>query len=186
MTWYVSLRRRYRPDQIALLLIAESAPDPAGGDRRFFYAPTLATEDNLFRGVVLGLYGHRFPKGSADASKVEWLERLKADGVFLIDVVPHPVNHLSGPERRQARRDHATAAVKRAGKLKPTGIVVCHAPTFRLLRPLLHSSGLPLLHEEPIPFPLGNTRREFAEKLARCAYRVGVPSGHRLSVHRGR
>jgi hypothetical protein len=118
-TWYESLRRSYRPDEVILLLIAESAPDPAGGDVRFFYAPTLAAADNLFRGVILALYGHRSPRGSAGTSKVEWLERLQSDGVFLIDVVPYPVNKLGKAARSQALRDHAPQAGKRAREMSP-------------------------------------------------------------------
>src|SRR5438128_2266679 len=114
LSWYESLRRRYRPEHVTLLLMAESAPDPGGGHSRFFYNSTLAAADNLFRGVVLGLYGHRFPKGSVGDSKVHWLERLQADGVFLIDVVPYPVNKLSERDRQRARRDHAQRAVKQA------------------------------------------------------------------------
>jgi hypothetical protein len=56
---YDELRERYRPGRVVLLLIGESAPDPAGAARRFFYAPTLTRHDNLFRGVIGALYGHR-------------------------------------------------------------------------------------------------------------------------------
>jgi len=174
--WYESLRRSYRPDEVILLLIAESAPDPAGGDRRFFYAPALAAADNLFRGVILGLYGHRFPVGSSGTSKVDWLERLKSDGVFLIDVVPYPVNKLGQAARRRALRDHALEAVNRAREISPRGIAVCHAPTFRVLEPLLRAADLPLLHHDLLPFPLGNTRAEFAEKLGRMVRGLGIPS----------
>jgi hypothetical protein len=67
-TWYAELRERYRPEHVKLLLIGESAPDPGAAERRFFYAPTLTSADNLFRGVVLALYDHRFPPGSAGSS----------------------------------------------------------------------------------------------------------------------
>lgn len=171
-TWYESLRVLYRPDRVTLLLVAESAPDPAGGDRRFFYASTLASADNLFRGVIQGLYGHRFPPGSTGTSKVEWLKRLRRDGVYLIDVVPYPIN--KHPQRRQTLRDHARLAIERVRELSPKGIVVCHAPTFRAIGPLLRAANLPLLHDESLPFPLGNTRAEFAEKLRRIVDPLGL------------
>jgi len=56
----------------------------------------------LFRGVVEGLYEHRFPRGSAGSSKAPWLDRLRDDGVFLIDLVPFPVNGLPTAERARA------------------------------------------------------------------------------------
>jgi hypothetical protein len=127
--------RLFVGDIAPTILISCSLPSShlirRGETGRFFYAPTLAAADNLFRGVVQGLYGHRFPTGSAGSSKVEWLQRLKADGVFMIDVVPHSINKLSCPERRQLLREHSRSAVNRMGKMAPRGIVVCHNPTFR-------------------------------------------------------
>lgn len=86
--WYAELREQYRPQHIQLLLTGESAPDPGAAKPRFFYAPVLTASDNLFRGVVLALYDHCFHRGSAGSSKVPWLDRLKDDGIFLIDLVP--------------------------------------------------------------------------------------------------
>ncbi len=159
--WYAELRERYRPSDVRLLLIGESAPDPGAAEPRFFYAPTLTGADNLFRGVVLALYAHQFPRGSAGMSKVPWLERLKEDGVFLIDLVPFPVNALGSGARSRARRDAVSDAVATATRLDPDGIIVCHAPSFAALRQSLDDAGLPLLHQTPIPFPLGNKRAEF-------------------------
>lgn len=162
---YADLRQRYRPTHVKLLLIGESAPDPGAAEPRFFYAPTLTAADNLFRGVVLALYDHRFPRGSAGSSKVPWLERLQADGVFLIDLVPFPVNALGSGARARARRDAVPDAVESAAKLAPDGIIVCHDPSFRVLREPLRAAGLPLLHDTPIPFPLGNKREQFADAV---------------------
>jgi len=71
---------------VRLLLIGESAPDPGQAELRFFYAPTLTAHDNLFRGVSLSLYGQS--PGRAGDSKRPWLDALRADGVYLIDLVP--------------------------------------------------------------------------------------------------
>lgn len=106
---YQQLRTRWKPCKVRLLLIGESAPDPGQAEMRFFYAPTLSAHDNLYRGVVLALYG-RGP-GSAGDPKQPWLERLQADGVFLIDLLPFPVNGLGSGERRAARRAHVSACV---------------------------------------------------------------------------
>lgn len=46
---YEELRNKYRPDDVVLLLIGESAPDPGQKEKRFFYAPVLTPHDNLFR-----------------------------------------------------------------------------------------------------------------------------------------
>jgi hypothetical protein len=156
---------------VRLLLVGESVPDPGGGSRRFFYGPTLDRRDNLFRGVVAALY-EPIPRGLTGASKRPWLERMKADGVFLVDLVPFPVNTLAPAARRRARIDHAGELVTTAERLRPVGLVVCHGPTFAAVAPSVRARGLPLLHDEPIPFPLGNTRERFVVAVREALKRV--------------
>ena len=158
--WYDDLRRQWKPNAVQLLLVGESAPDPGAEERRFFYAPKLDRRDNLFRGVVEALY-EPIPRGSTGQPKRPWFERLRADGVYLVDLVPFPVDKLTSGERRRARRAHVAALVEQAQMLDPEGVIVCHAPTFTEAAPALRAVGLPLLHNEPLPFPLGNTRARF-------------------------
>ena len=163
--WYEALRAEWRPASVKLLLIGESAPDSGAieSDRRFFYAPTISGSDNLFRGVVSALYdGPKLRKGE---DRRPWLERLRADGVYLIDLVPYPVDKLSAGERRRARRDHVDSCVATAVALSPEGIIVCHGPTFELLSEPLRDNRMPVLHAKAIPFPLGNHRERFVESF---------------------
>jgi hypothetical protein len=168
LPWYASLREAYRPGHIRVLLIGESAPDARGGKRRFFYHRALTGDDNLFRGVVLAFYNVRLSV-SDSRDKSPWLERLRDDGIFLIDLVPYPINGKSGAEKNQARRQHAGACVAWAVRLRPDGVLVCHEKCFRVLSGPLRAAGLPLLHDDPIPFPLGNYRQEFAAKVRAAA-----------------
>jgi hypothetical protein len=158
--WYELLRKAHRPALVRVLLIGESAPDPGAEDRRFFYAPVLDRRDNLFRGTIAAFYG--CSPGKAGDSKKPWLDRLMADGVYLIDLVPFPVNKLTRKERAKALRDHVGACVDAVRALKPTGVIVCHTPSFKLLSAPLLAGGVPLLHQTAIPFPLANWRQKFA------------------------
>jgi hypothetical protein len=163
--WYAQLRDKNRPERVRLLLIGESAPDPGAAERRFFYAPTLDRRDNLFRGVVEALYG--CSPGVAGDSKAPWLDRLQADGVFLIDLVPFPVDKLSPDKtearrlRAAARRDHVAACIDEARSHEPSGVIICHGGVYRDASARMRSAGLPLLHDEPIPFPLYGGRARF-------------------------
>lgn len=165
--WCQRLRRQWRPERVKLLLVGESAPDAGAGtgtaagavQRRFFYAPTVNRADNLFRGVVLALYGE---KVSAGDDRAPLLRRLLNDGVWLVDLVPFPVNHLSPSARSRALLKHAPARTQQILDIAPDGIIICHVPTFRALAPALVEAGATLLHREPIPFPLGNFRAQFA------------------------
>lgn len=174
LPWYSALREQHRPPRVRLLLIGESAPDPAGADRRFFYAPILTQHDNLFRGVVEALYGTS--PGCKGDEKGPWLRRLKDDGTYLIDLVPFPVNKLTERLRRAARREHAPECVSRARALDPLGVVVCHAPSFDDLAEPMRRAGVPLLHDDPIPFPLG-FRAEFIAGVRAAVGRLAQPSG---------
>ncbi|MCX5747963.1 MAG: hypothetical protein NT062_36340, partial [Proteobacteria bacterium] len=149
LKWYEQLRQQRRPASVRVLLVGESAPDPGAQQRRFFYAPSLDRRDNLFRGVVAALYDAR--PGVAGDAKKPWLDRLVADGVFLIDLVPYPVDKLSSKDRAKARRDHAAECVGVARAIAPAGIVVCHQPSFNVLEKPLRAAKLPLLHDAAIP-----------------------------------
>ncbi len=98
--WYEELRQRYRPSQLRILLVGESPPDPGADERRFFYAPTLARYDNLYRGVASALYGD--DSSFRVERKEEVLQRLSADGFWLIDAVEHPINKSSTSARKRA------------------------------------------------------------------------------------
>lgn len=126
--WYQELRMQWKPDHVRFLLVAESAPDSRAGsdtaaaaatERRFLYAPTVSRADNLFRGVVLALYGAKVATGE---DRTPWLTRLRDDGVWLIDLAPYPVNKLSSGDRRRALLEHAPARTREILDLAPDGI----------------------------------------------------------------
>lgn len=167
--WYVQLRSQWKPDRVKLLMIAESAPAD-GGDvsgRKFFYAADRLGPDNLFRGVVQAMYG----TSKVDlqrSGKRPWLERLRHDGFFLIDLAPYPVNALSPAERRRVLHEAIPGCVARASALDPVGVVVVKANLYGMLAQPLGAANLSLLQDGPIAFPLGNTRADFVDGFNRA------------------
>jgi hypothetical protein len=178
-SWYAQLRAAYKPEKVRLLLVGESAPASEGPNRRFFYSSPLTQADNLYRGVIEALYYEK--PGSAGDSKENWLRRLQTDGVFLIDLVPFPVNKLTSGARSRALREAVPDCLARIGELRPEGVLVCHGPTFSALRGGLLQSGAPLLHDEPIPFPLGNYRGRFCEMVREVVGRSSLKMSSRQS-----
>jgi hypothetical protein len=177
LAWYEQLRESYRPEALRVLLIGESPPDPGAADRRFFYAPTLSRYDNLYRGVAEALYGDT--EGFSVEEKTGNLDRLRDDGFWLVDAVEHPINKTSRAERKRAIERAAGALVQHCIALAPEeGIIICHGLVHEAVAPRLRRAGLPLLHSEPIPFPLGNWRdafvRQFREALGRAALSSGT------------
>lgn len=165
MNWYTELREAYKPKRLRYLLIAESPPDAGDGQRRFFYAPTLKI-DNLYRGVAEAVYGHQ---GIDVRDKVAVLERLRAEGFWLIDAVDEPVNKLSSGARAKALAAAAPRLVERCLELSPErGVIICHGGVYAAVANALRARGVVLLHDEALPFPLGNWRAKFVAGFRRA------------------
>lgn len=165
--WYADRRSRWKPARVRLLLVAESPPADGGNisDRRFFYDEKLTSADGLFREVVKTLYDKPTLVSGQD-QKRRWLERLQHDGVYLIDLAPHPVNMLD-PNQRQASlssRVHQTVAV--ATDLRPSGIVLIKKNVFELLSKPMHRAALPVLHDTFVPFPGSGNQKRFRESFS--------------------
>jgi hypothetical protein len=171
--WYSDRRASWQPDRVRLLLIAESAPDD-GGDvagRRFFYDTRLTRHDNLFRETVRSLYAPESLKSGPDAKR-PWLQRLKDDGVFLIDLAPVPVNYSGAIERKAHLAENIADVVRRAKGLQADGIILIKQNIFELLASPLRAASLPLLHDEFIPFPGSGQQRRFRERFATAVQRL--------------
>ena len=172
-TWYEELRGRYRPEDLRIILIAESPPDPGSAERRFFYAPRL-THDNLYRGVADALYGDE-PSFDLRAKRAV-LDRISADGYWLIDAVEHPINRDSRSARRAAIKAATPALVERCQDHDPRrGVIICHAEVYKAAASPLRQADIAVLHDEPLPFPLGNWRAKFVRGF-RQALQRGSPS----------
>lgn len=165
--WYSERRARWKPDRVRLLLIAESAPDDGGDvtNRRFFYDENLTGKDGLFREVVRALYDDPSLHSGLNA-KTPWLEKLKADGVYLIDLAAVPVNYHSPSERTTALQLNTDATISHASELKPAGVVLVKQNVFDLLQRPALEAGLPLLHDDFIPFPGSGQQKRFRERFA--------------------
>jgi hypothetical protein len=156
--WYEELRERYRPEHLRVLLVAESPPDPGDGERRFFYSPELRA-DNLYRGVAQALYGEH----EIDIlDKPAVLDRMRADGFWLIDAVDEPINKLGSAARARAIAAGVPRLAERCVELAPElGVIICHGKVYAAGARPLREAGVVLLHDKPLPFPLGNWRAAF-------------------------
>lgn len=158
--WYEQLRTKHRPSHLRVLLIGESPPQSGEGALRFFYSPVLTRHDNLYRGVAQALYGEREDVDVSDKSAV--LARIQSDGFWLIDAVDEPINKKVASARRKALRDGVAMLVERCIHLAPkVGVIICHDKVCKETATALRNGGVRVLHAQPLPFPLGNTRARF-------------------------
>lgn len=165
--WYAERRARWKPNYVRLVLIAESAPDDGGNltNRRFFYDDDLTGRDGLFREVVRATFNNP-TLASGPGAKRPWLEKLRDRGVYLIDLAPVPVNYHSRLERTAALARNIESTVSLATQLKPSGIVLVKQNVFDLLQRPLLQAGLPLLHDDFIPFPGSGQQKRFRERFS--------------------
>ena len=103
------------------------------------------------------------------ADKPAVLRRLQADGFWLIDAVDQPVNHLPPGPRRAAITAAVPQLVARCRDLAPRrGVVICHRVVYQLTTPSLRDASVRVLHDQPLPFPLGNWRADFVAGLRKA------------------
>ena len=119
-----ALRTLYRPVNVRLLFIGESAPV----GNTFFYA----ANSHLFyavRDAFAFAFGDAAPEGGA------FLEAFKHRGCFLIDLCPMPVNGLAAAERRRARLEAIPALAAQLYELQAPS-VACVMRGIRSLEPV--------------------------------------------------
>ena len=171
--WYTTRRERWRPDRVRLLLVGESPPDHGEGERRYFYDDVLRKADGLFREVVKALCDAESLRSGVDAKR-PWLGALRDAGVFLIDLAPVPVNRL-GNERTATLAASVADCTLRAQALSPDGVILIKRNVHELLAEPFRQAGLPVLHEQPIPFPGSGQQLRFREHFAAAVAEMDPP-----------
>ena len=158
--WYATLRGRWMPTAPRLLIVMDRVPDPRG-PRHHFYADPVTAGDELFRTVVQAVYDQT--PGRPGSSKSGWLEKLRNDQIWTLDIVREPT--LLRNEFEEELMKAVPAFLNEVAELGPQGVVLCGERTFSVL----FDAGLPLLHHEPVASPTSSRgRRHLAEVVRRA------------------
>ena len=151
---YETLRSRYRPERIDLLLVGESRP--AGGT--FFYLANsnlyYATHEALQR--ALG----PMPQGT------EFLDLLRNKGIWLYDLADVPVDRMRGRPRKDAVRARVGGLVELLRATRPRVVVAIKKDLGPTVGHALQDAGLDADRLRVLPFPLYQWRRDYVEGLA--------------------
>jgi hypothetical protein len=159
---YLRLRRDNQPENIRLVIIAESPP--ASG--KYFYDPTGSTKEPLFAAIMQQL-------GIAPRTKQAGLRELQERGWVLVDATYQPVDKLTknaGHDRdeviirdyRLLRDDLASLTPNRSIPL-----VLIKANVCRLLEPLLSRDGFRVLNGgRTIYFPSNGRQTDFRNQFS--------------------
>jgi hypothetical protein len=148
--------RKFRPQRIKTLLVAEAPP--AALDR-YFYFTDVREQDSLFRYVCRGALG----KEPTRENKPHMLAELREKGAFLIDLSPDPLGS-------QPLRAFVPNLVRRCGQLDPRRIILIKVTVYDAAYRALVDAGLPVINER-IPFPGSGQQRRFLSAFGRALSR---------------
>lgn len=135
---YLSFRRRYEPEDLELVVVAESPP--ASG--RYFYDPAGATSEPLFAALMRQL---RHSPETKDAG----LRGFQRSGWILVDATYEPVNAFSASKRNMViARDYPLLRDDLASLMRGRSIplVLIKANICRILEPMLEQDGYNVLN----------------------------------------
>jgi hypothetical protein len=176
---FTKASRKYRPQAIKVLFIAEAPP--ALRFERFFYFVRVSEADTLFLEMMKVLYpidtgfveyeDGRKPEFDAKRvrlQKAKLLEKFKRDGFYLIDASEQPMpedadttskKHIIGkalPELRRKARELCSAG--------NTPVILIGAPTYSICAEALRRDGLHVLNQEMINSPARGGQKLFRLK----------------------
>ena len=155
--------KKYRPERVRLLLVAEAPPCTLD---RYFYFEDVQTQDSLFRYVWEGLTGE---KAGDRGLKPAQLAALRDAGVFLIDL--HEEN-VSKPSLK-VLSGCVPGLVARCEALDPERIILIKSSVYDSAFESLRDAGLPVV-DERLPFPGSGQQRKFLEGFADALEGVDV------------
>ncbi len=173
--YYLTKRQQYQPDNIKLVIIAESPP--VGDERRlYFYDPTGKPTEPLFAALMQQI---GFSPTTKD--KKEGLHRFKEKGWMLVDATYQQVNKLKPAERNEIiRNDYSKlhADLKKLIADRPVPVILIKVNVYQILKPKLEEQGFNVINGYiAIPFPSHGQQKKFAEKFSAVLNAAGIESG---------
>jgi hypothetical protein len=174
MGTYETIRKRYRPTHIRVLLIAESPPPAAEiqSSRHFYRSEKARTDDRLFTNTIRALYPETasLPEPELEQYKKTWLQRFKADGWYMIEALETSQHHGVTKAQRQARISESLPhLLERVRKLAApdTKIILIKSNVFEIAAEPLRQAGFAVLNTELVDYPGHFNQHAYRDKLAR-------------------
>ena len=173
MNDYEKIRRRYKPDHLKVLLIAESPPPPPAvqSSRQFYYSDRLRKDDRLFINTIKAIY----PEAAAEtetalqADKTAWLNRFKADGFYMIEALDISQPHAVSKQQRQYLiHQSLPKLLSKVKKLatSDTKIILIKSNVFEVTAEPLKRAGFNVLNKAIVDYPGRYNQKAYRHKLA--------------------
>jgi hypothetical protein len=157
---YLDLRRRFEPQPVRLVIIAESPP--ASG--LYFYNPTGARSEPLFAALMKQI-------GFLPSTKEEGLREFQRRGWVLVDATYEPVNKgLPNSSRDKVIERDYPLLLDDLARLTPdrsSPLILIKANVCRLLNPRLVRDGFDVVNgDRAVPFPSTGQQKKFQQQFA--------------------
>lgn len=178
MSEYDTIREKYRPTHIKMLLIAESQPPKpeVGGSRHFYRTDQIRRDDRLFINTVRALYPETIDTSQEDLEKdkEQWLHRFMSDGWYMIESLKASLAHeVTKKQRQELIREHLPQLIEQVHGLaqKDTKIILIKSNVFDVAAKPLKNEGFHVLNTELLDYPGRFNQRDYREKLAALAHK---------------
>jgi hypothetical protein len=166
-TEYLDLRRRYEPESIRLVIIAESPP--ASG--KYFYEPAGAPREPLFAALMKQLR-------VSPRQKEDGLREFQRSGWVLMDATYEPVDKLTRSGRDRAiDRDYTLLldGLSRLTSDRSIPVVLIKTNVCRILKPKLVQDGFNVINgDHVVYFPSTGRQKEFHRQFGAILEDAGL------------
>lgn len=173
MEQYEKARKKYKPEHIRYLLIAESPPPAAEiqSSRQFYYTDRIRKDDRLFINTIRALYPETVetPEAELEAQKESLLQRLQQDGIYMIEALESSQEHeVTKKQRRERIAKTVPRLIERVKTLaaQDTKLILIKSNVFDEAAEPLHAAGFTVLNTELVDYPGRFNQRAYREKLA--------------------
>ncbi len=173
MSSYDDERKKYKPEHIKFLMIAESPPPAAEvqSSRQFYYTDRERKDDRLFTNTIRALYPEAIerPESELEQDKIGWLNRFKADGWYMIEALENSQEHEVTKHQRQERiRAALPQLLERVRQLAEpdTKIILIKSNVFDVAAQPLRDAGFTVLNHELVDYPGRFNQKDFRRKLS--------------------
>lgn len=152
-------RRKYKPEKIDLLFIAEAPPNAID---RFFYYENVTEADYLYLGIVRALdEKSNVETKTLRAIKKDVLLKLKECGIFLMDLCSMPLAFAIPPIAELHKNEFIKKLEQTDGIDKEyTNIILIKANVYDCLYGELKKKGYKVVNKR-IPFPASGQQKNF-------------------------
>jgi hypothetical protein len=164
---YLVLRRRYQPEIIKLVIVAESPP--VGG--KYFYKPEGKTTEPLFAALMKQLLDHR------PHTKEEGLREFQRRGWVLVDATYEPVNTPEARRDSIIERDYPSLLEDLKGLISDRAVplILIKANVCRVLEPKLLKDRFNVVNRGlVIYFPSNGRQTEFYRQFSAILKSAGI------------